>query len=776
VDTPEIEIASDGRRKEKNKYLSAHGARPRLYFPPTAFSEDLTNRYLPIIITEGEKKTLALARLALFRRPDAAARWLAIGIAGIWNWRGTVEIITNAQGERVPVKGPIPDLDRIDWKGRTAYLLFDCDVHTNPHVLRARRYLAVELRSRGAVVILVDLPKHDDIKGIDDYLAHPQRGPEAAERLIIESIEPEKVSGFTVEESGHNWGVRWISRAPAKDPDTGKAAKDKEGNILMEEEAVFVCSPLYVVAQTRDDRSRYWGRQLRWRDNDNVDHQWAMPMAALAGDCAELRSRLLSEGLIVGTDKRSKDLLQKYLLAARPTRRLTCTAKTGWHGRRFVLPDTTIAPIDEEQIMYQTESALHHDYRVAGSLHDWTSSVSALCGDNTRLEFGVAAAFAACLLGPLGEESGGFHLLGSSSSGKTTMLVASGSVWGGGGKNGFIKTWKSTTSGIEVVAQRHHDTLLPLDEIGQVDPRDVGDIAYQLANGQGKLRSGKSVELRETLTWNILFLSSGEVSLAQHMQAANRKARGGQMVRLIEIPGDPGAGVGIFENLHGHENGATFAGYLSANATRFYGTAIRSFLERIVTELDRVCQFVRDRQSAFVRSNVPEKAAGEIHRGAQRFGVVAAAGELATLLNITGWQEGRATEAARSCFEAWLAHRGTIGGFDENAALNHIRGILAKHGGSRFQEKETGVVANRLGWHLTKDEYLFYPEVFKTEVCSESGFAYEMVIKSLIKAGVIKRDANHVTSKRQLPDGTRTRFIVVDARILVEDESEKSEL
>jgi hypothetical protein len=66
--------------------------------------------------------------------------------------------------------------------------------------------------------------------------------------------------------------------------------------------------------------------------------------------------------------------------------------------------------------------------------------------------------------------------------------------------------------------------------------------------------------------------------------------------------------------------------------------------------------------------------------------------------------------------------------------------------------------------------------VFKTEVCSESGFAYEMVIKSLIKAGVIKRDANHVTSKRQLPDGTRTRFIVVDARILVEDESEKSEL
>ena len=41
--------------------------------------------------------------------------------------------------------------------------------------------------------------------------------------------------------------------------------KDKEGN---EQSPQRICSPLYVVAKTRDDKSGQWGRWLEWQDDD----------------------------------------------------------------------------------------------------------------------------------------------------------------------------------------------------------------------------------------------------------------------------------------------------------------------------------------------------------------------------------------------------------------------------------------------------------------------------------------------------------------------------
>ena len=775
VDSPEMEMVAGNKIKPKYKYLSPQQARPLLYFPPTVDPVDLDRTELPIIITEGEKKTLALARLATFQQDsNQPPRWLAIGIPGVWNWRGTVEIAINAKGERVPVKGPIPDLNRIAWKNRTVYILFDANVRTKPEVFQARRHLAAELLTRKATVILIDLPQHDGVNGIDDYIY--QFGPEAALRLIQQSTAPEKVGGFTVEESGENWGVRYISRTPAKD-ESGRAVRDENGKLVMEDQSIFVCSPLHVEAQTRDSMSRSWGRWLTWTDNDNVTHHWAMPMSALAGEGAELRSRLLHEGLIIGANNAVKrgprELLQAYLLTARPQRRLLCVSKTGWHDKRFVLPDLTIAAIDAEQVVYQTRDTAHHDYRMLGTLADWQSGVSALCENNTRLELGLAAAFAACFLGPLGDESGGFHFRGSSSSGKTTLLLAAGSVWGGGERNGFVKTWKATASGIEGTALRHNDTLLPLDELSQVAAEDAGDIAYQSANGQAKIRANKVCDLRDTPIWNVLFLSTGELSLDQHMQAANRKARGGQMVRLIEIPADAGKEMGVFEDLHSREDGAAFAKELSANATRWYGTASRAFLQRVATDSEIACRFVREQQSAFVRSQVPEAATGEVYRAAQRFGLVAAAGELGTLLNITGWHQGRSTEAARVCFEIWMSKRGTLGSFDEKVALDHVRAIIQTHD-ARFQRTEHEIVPNRLGWYLN-GEYLFYPESFN-EACAQARIGVDVALEALSKAGLLKRgDGKHKRPRRSLPGGTRPRFFVIDERIITNAGEEDGE-
>lgn len=53
---------------------------------------------------------------------------------------------------------------------------------------------------------------------------------------------------------------------------------DKDGNPLPPR---WICSPLYVVAKTRDAQSGEWGRLLEWQDDDGITHQWAMPLSLL---------------------------------------------------------------------------------------------------------------------------------------------------------------------------------------------------------------------------------------------------------------------------------------------------------------------------------------------------------------------------------------------------------------------------------------------------------------------------------------------------------------
>ena len=94
-----------------------------------------------------------------------------------------------------------------------------------------------------------------------------------------------------------------------------------------------------------------------------------------------------------------------------------------------MLPDDTLGE-NGERVLLQS---LHEpaSMRTAGTLEQWRDSVAALCTGNSRLTLAVSAGFAAPLLYVTGDESGGLHFQGASSTGKTTALNAAVSVWGG---------------------------------------------------------------------------------------------------------------------------------------------------------------------------------------------------------------------------------------------------------------------------------------------------------------------------------------------------------
>jgi hypothetical protein len=87
VDHPELEYRIDGSVRETRKYIQPPGRGNRVYFPPGLAPAAMADPSLPLIITEGEFKALALWRLATL--DGLTPRFVPISIAGVYNWRGT---------------------------------------------------------------------------------------------------------------------------------------------------------------------------------------------------------------------------------------------------------------------------------------------------------------------------------------------------------------------------------------------------------------------------------------------------------------------------------------------------------------------------------------------------------------------------------------------------------------------------------------------------------------------------------------------------------------
>jgi putative DNA primase/helicase len=227
-------------------------------------------------------------------------------------------------------------------------------------------------------------------------------------------------------------------------------------------------------------------------------------------------------------------------------------------------------------IVLQLTNNHSNDFSTFGSFEEW-QLLSKLCRGNTRLQLAVSLAFTPPLLEHLGVESGGIHLLGNSSTGKSSAGKVAASVWG---SLEYTKTWRATANGLESQALSHNDTLLCLDEIGQLDPYQAGEVAYLLANGQGKIRANAHGGSRKSSNWRLLFLSTGEISLKDLMLQAGKKLRAGQEVRVIDVPADTGK-YGVFENLHGYADGAKFADALGKMASKSYGYASKKIYQAI---------------------------------------------------------------------------------------------------------------------------------------------------------------------------------------------------
>lgn len=533
------------------------------------------------------------------------------------------------------------------------------------------------------------------------------------------------------------------------------------------------CGPIDIIARTRGVDGFFWGLLVKWADPDGKVHLLAIQQSWLAGDGSELRAALLDRGFFISNSPKGRASFMELLSLSCVDARARAVSHVGWSDNAFVLPDRTIRDdYQSEIVIYQGVEALDHVYSVKGSLEDWQQQVAVYGPGNSRLILVIAAAFVGPLLSLLGEEGGGLNLRGPSSIGKSTVLFAAGSVWG---SPTFIRQWRATSNAIEGICQQHNETLLCLDELAQLDEKEAKTVAYMIANGRGKARAGRSGQLKASASWLVFYLSTGEISLADHAGRDSKGAKrsaAGQEVRVLDIEADAGKGMGLFEELHDAPTPEALSRAIKEGTARVYGSAGPAFVERLCGDKDGHVAFAAELVASFVSEVVPANSDGQVSRGARRFALIAAAGELAIRLGVLPWSAGDARMASHSAFRQWLAGRGGIGSAEDRESIAKVRAFLEMHGSSRFEAIDSidhePRTFNRVGFWRDGEsgrEFLVTSEAWRTEVCA--GMDANRVARVLAANGFLTKDSagrNSITVT--LPSGIgKTRCYVISSAI-----------
>jgi putative DNA primase/helicase len=502
----------------------------------------------------------------------------------------------------------------------------------------------------------------------------------------------------------------------------------------------WICSPLHVEAVTSSDGADF-GRLLHFRNTLGDWRKWAMPMHLLKGSGEDLRGELLNMGVEI--DPNAFKLLNRYIQGQHPKRHVIAATATGWHSPTlFIMPRQNIGQGDA---IYQNEAANFDDFRQAGTLEGWQQEIGARCAGNPLLMLGICAALAGPLLYHLQRQGGGFHIVGDSSTGKSSAIQAAASVWGHGEQ--FKRTWRATGNGLEGIAAQRNDTLLALDEIGEADPREIGAVIYALANGTGKARAGRTGAARATKRWRVVLFSSGELGLSAHMAEGGKRSRAGQEIRLLDIPAR--RAFGAWDDLHKLPGGREFSDAIQRASVTHYGHAGPLFIRQLV-ECGKAGE-LPDQLGQLV-ALYPD-GSGQESRAAERFALLGLAGELAIEWGVLPLPAGSAHTAMLELFNVWRGSRG-LGQSEDATICASLGDFLSRHGDALFSALGGDIVVrDRAGWWKTDGGnriWLFTSEGLRRAV---PGFDLPRILAALDAAGWITERSASAKSKKVKVDG-----------------------
>lgn len=531
----------------------------------------------------------------------------------------------------------------------------------------------------------------------------------------------------------------------------------------------LISPPIQVLGEARSVNNIHWKRVIQFKDKDGQQHRLLIPYEHFMGEAQEALKHIANHGLMSPRKAFKKNIFIQYIQDYPIDNRFRCVDSTGWHGDNFITPIKTYGNSEAEELLFHYEGK--NPYETKGTLQEW-QELSLLIEPHALAVLSFSCAFAGQLVAPLGVESGGFHIYGSSTDGKSTITKAACSIWGN--PKDISKSWRTTDNALENEAELRNDNFLNLDELRQAAPKAVSDIVYMLTGGQGKARSSKAGKNRDLKQFNIMYSSTGEVTFEEHLRRGNIELDAGLLLRFAHLPSDAGKGYGVFEEINFGESPQDIGNRINALSIQNYGLAGMRWLEYLTIDKQSVIKQAVILFNEFIASYQHIKN-GQAQRVLRRFALVATAGELATCAGITEWKKNRAFNALKQCFQIWLSNGlGNDTNLEERKVLEHIKSFFEANGSSRFEDLTIlrhmdgeiirPRINNRVGYyHPDIKMYLVSPTMFKKEMCL--GMNEANIKKVLIKRGwliTVNEGGKILSSKKMscnLPDGTRPRMM-----------------
>lgn len=493
-----------------------------------------------------------------------------------------------------------------------------------------------------------------------------------------------------------------------------------------------------------------------------------------------LAKELMRKGLDLEPGKQGR--LIKYLMKQRASHLYMALAKIGWHKlsamkSAFVLHDMIIGN-ENNKLLYLPEDNNRKAMAMTsrGSLADWKANIQVPCRNQPMINFVIGVALLAPLSDLLGLDSGGYHICGITSGGKTTALQIAASTFGNGVDPGvqpelaYVQKWNTTGFALQGTAMAHNDILLCMDEVGASDLRDPVQTLYNLTGGVGKVMGTPSGNNRPIKTWNTTLLSSGEKSITELVeQKSGEQIKGGLSIRLIDLLVEGSVFINTEDDM------GAFVSMLKENCACFYGTAGRAFITYLVDDVasdpEQITK-LKERHMELVGELMTTGMHQAKARAMKRFAAVELALQLAAEQKVIDLSPEEAHLAVTTAIGHWEKETASIS--DVDRALMRLKSYVIQNIKkfpqlAQDRDSDLGTMGYQHSLH-TERLILIYPEHMPT-ICRDGNS--KSIIKAIDQKGFLLKEPGRLTHKFTVHPFGRQPFYAIKIRFF--DDAERLE-
>lgn len=386
------------------------------------------------------------------------------------------------------------------------------------------------------------------------------------------------------------------------------------------------------------------------------------------------------------------------------------TTKLGWIKNGFV-------PYDDE-VIFDGDAKfrrLFDSVRAYGSRTVWYEHMKKLRSSNRiEIKFMLAASFASVLLHVTDNLPFFVDLWGITEGGKTITLMLAASVWACPDEHAYMKDYKSSDVGLEVICDVLNHLPLILDDTSKKDKKieeNFEGIVYNLCSGKGKTRSNKDLGSAEEKLWHNIILTNGERPLNSYV------SQGGAINRILELE----CGTNVYEDPQ------ETVEILKGN----YGYAGKEFVD-VVKKLgkEKIIQIQKEYEKSIYSDEKMQKQS-------QSLAIVLAADRIATDYL---FQDGQYIDIKEA--KEVLVDRNELS--DNERCYQYIRDKVAMNQ-QRFDMDTTCEK-----WGIIEDGYaIFYNQAFE-QLCKEAGFSKKSFLSWADRKGLIQTQGDQPTKIKKI--------------------------